>query len=85
MAHCFVIYAVCHAILSVHCNLVVTCWERAGLLTLLYVMFLFCFSTFPCGVLGHVWYVIVSIPELCLLTYFDDTVMNIYLHVLLIV
>ena len=35
----FVIYVcVCQA-LSVHCTLVVTCWERANLLALLYVMF----------------------------------------------
>ena len=25
-----------------------------------------CFVTFPCGVLGQVWYLIVSIPDLCL-------------------
>ena len=29
------------------------------------------FVTFPCGVLGQVWYLIVSIPDLCLLTYFE--------------
>ena len=29
-----------------------------------------CFVTFPCGVLAQVWYLIVSIPELCLLLYF---------------
>ena len=28
------------------------------------------FVTLPCGVLGQVWYLIVSIPDLCLLTYF---------------
>ena len=28
------------------------------------------FVTFPCGILGHVWYLIVSIPDLCTLTYF---------------
>ena len=27
----------------------------------------------PCGVLGRVWYLIVSIPDLCLLTYFLRT------------
>ena len=26
--------------------------------------------TFPYGVLGRVWYLIVSIPDLCLITYF---------------
>ena len=66
---------VCHAFLSVHCSLVVTCWKRADLLALLCVMFLLLlfscvFVTFPCGVLGQVWCLIVSIPDLCLLTYF---------------
>ena len=32
-------------------------------------MFSCVFVTFPCGVLGQVWYLIVSIPDLCLLTY----------------
>ena len=37
---------ICHAFLSVHCSLVVTCWERADLLALLCVMFLyFCHFT----------------------------------------
>ena len=27
--------------------------------------------TFPIGILGHVWYLIVSIPDLCTLTYFN--------------
>ena len=43
-------FRVCHAFLSVHCSLVVTCWERADLLALLYVMFYY-FVTFPCGVM----------------------------------
>ena len=34
---CFVF--VCHTVLSVLCNLVVTCWERADVLALLYMMF----------------------------------------------
>ena len=50
---------VCHAFASVHCCLVVTCWER---------MFNFVFVTFPCGILGQVWYLIVF--DLCLLSYF---------------
>ena len=29
-----------------------------------------CFFTFPCGVLGQVWYLIVSIPDICQLSYF---------------
>ena len=63
-------FGVCHVFLSVHCSLVVTCYERADLLALLCVMFYCVFVTFPCGVLGQVWYFIVSIPDLCLLTYF---------------
>ena len=33
-------FRACHAFLSVNCNLVVTCWERAYLLALLCVMFI---------------------------------------------
>ena len=61
-------FRVCHALLSAHCSIVVTCLERTGLLALLYVMFSCVFVTFQCGVLGQVWYLIVSIPDL--LTYF---------------
>ena len=56
-----------NAVLSVHCSLVATCWERAGLLALLYVMFSCVIITFPCVVLCQVWYLIVSIPDICLL------------------
>ena len=35
------------------------------------VMIYCVFVTFPCGVLGQMWYLIVSISDLCLLTYFD--------------
>ena len=31
----------------------------------------YCISvTFPCGILGQVWYLIVSLPDLCILSYF---------------
>ena len=54
---------------SVYMCFVVTCWERADLLAL--VCGVSCeFVTFPCGILGQVWYLIVSIPDLCILTYF---------------
>ena len=56
--------------LSVHCSLIAACWEKDNLMALLYVMFSCVFVTFPCGVLGKVWFLIVSIPDLCLLTYF---------------
>ena len=61
---------VCHAFASVHCCLVVTCWDR---LTswLLFVMFNCVFVTFLCGILGQVWYIIVSILDLCRLSSFN--------------
>ena len=51
----FVVFVSCvsHAFASVHCCLVVTCWERADLLALsgdAYCIFV----TFPCGILGQV-------------------------------
>ena len=60
---------VSHAFASVHSCLVVTCWERADLLAL--VGDVYCiFVTFPCGILGQVWYLIVSFPDLCLERYY---------------
>ena len=59
-----------HAFASVHCCLVVTCWERADLLALVCDVWLFFFVTFPCGILGQKRYLIVSIPDLCHLSYF---------------
>ena len=61
--------SVSHAFTSVHCCLVVTCWERAYVLDL--VGDVYCiFVTFPCGILGQVWYLIVSFPDLYRLSYF---------------
>ena len=47
-------------------------WSPAGKgLTswLLMVMFIVIFVTFPCGILGQVWYLVVSFPNLCRLSY----------------
>ena len=44
-----------------------TCWKRADLSVLLYVMFSGVFVVFSCDISGQVWYLIVSIPDLCLL------------------
>ena len=67
----FFVSCVFHAFVSVHCCLVATCWERADLLAL--VGDVYCiFVTFPCGILGQVWYLIVSFPDLCLLSYFYE-------------
>ena len=55
---------------SVYMCLVVTCWKKADPLALVCgVLLLVCH--FPIGILGQVWYLIVSIPDLCSLTYFD--------------
>ena len=60
---------VSHALASVHCCLVVTCWKGADLLTL--VGDVYCILvTFPYGILGQVWYLAVSFPDLCCLSYF---------------
>ena len=39
-----------------------------------FVTFNCVFVTFPCSILGQVWYLIVSIPDLCHLSYFYDNV-----------
>ena len=61
---------VCHVFLSVSCSLVVTCWKRDDLLALMCVMFYCVFVALTCGVLVQVWFLIVSISGLCLLSYF---------------
>ena len=54
---------------SVYMCLVVTCWEKADLLALVYgVLLRVC--RFPICILGQVWLLIVSIHDLCILTYF---------------
>ena len=70
MGHLFFFWSfVSHAFASVHCYLVVTCCVRADLLAL--VGDVYCmFATFPSGILGQVWYLIVSLPDLCCLSYF---------------
>ena len=68
---CFVF--VCHAVLSVFCSRVVTCWERADLLILLYVILSCVFVAFPYIILCQVWNLIVSIPDLCLPAYLTPT------------
>ena len=53
---------------SIYMCFVVTCWERDPLGSRLWCL-LGVFH-FPIGILGQVWYLIVSIPDLCTLTYF---------------
>ena len=55
------------------------CWKSRAtaqkrtktFLTLLYVTFSCVFVTFPYGVLGQVWYLIVLIPDLCFPPFFS--------------
>ena len=54
--------------MSVPCTIVITCLERADLLVLLCGVFLW-FCTFLYGVSGQVWYLVVSLPDLCLLPF----------------
>ena len=56
---------------SVYMCLVVTCWEMADLLALVCGVLLWV-CHFPIGILGQVWYLIVSIPDLYTLTYFTN-------------
>ena len=35
-------------------------------------VFIVFFVTFPCGILGQVWYLIISFPDLCRLSYFNS-------------
>ena len=52
---------------------IVALWSPAGKgLTswLSFMMFNCVFFTFPCGILGGMWYLIVSIPDLCRLSHF---------------
>ena len=66
----FFMSCVCHAFAPVHCCLVVTWRERADLLALVCDVY-FDFVTFPFGILGQVWHLIVSIPDPCCLSYFE--------------
>ena len=54
-------------------------WSPAGkglASWLLLVMFNCDYFTFPCGILDQVWYLIVSIPDLCRLSNFVENVQN---------
>ena len=65
----FFVSCVSHAFTSLHYCLVITCWERADLLAL--VGDVYCiFVTFPFVILGQVWYLVVSFPDLCRLSFF---------------
>ena len=57
-------------------------WSPAGkaLTSWLFFVMLNCvFVTFPCGILGQVWYLIVPIPDFCRLSYFADMTESVFI------
>ena len=70
----YMLFMSCFVILlctSVWWCLVVACWERAGLLAIICGVYLRRNGChLPIGILGQVWCLIVSIPDLCPLFYF---------------
>ena len=60
---------------SVYMCFVVTCWGRADLLAPVCGVLLWV-CHFPTGILGQVWYLILSISDLCTLTYFETETEN---------
>ena len=49
---------------------------------LLFVMSNCVFITFQCGILGQMWYLIVSIPDLCCLSYFVGWYFSFFIQIL---
>ena len=67
------LYYLCLVFVMLSHLFIAALWSPAGKwLTywLLFVMFNCYFVTFPYGTMGQVWYLIVSIPDLCHLSYF---------------
>ena len=64
----------CFVFVMFSCLFIAALWSPVGKglasSALLYAMIYCGFVTFPCGVLGQMWYLIVLIPDLRLLTYF---------------
>ena len=60
----------CFVSVMLSCLFIAALWPPAGK-GLTTVMFSCVFVTFPYGVLGQVWYLIVLIPNLCLLPYLE--------------
>ena len=64
-----IISCVCHAFTSVYFCLVVTIRERADLLAIVCDVY-WDFVSFPFGIIRQVWYLILSIPDPCCISYF---------------
>ena len=58
---CLCYVCICYAVLTFPFSPVFACWKRA-----LVCCVILYFVTFPYCVLGQVWYLIVSIPDICL-------------------
>ena len=61
---------VCYAFTRLLCDVLWSPGLKGLTSWLSFVMSNCVFVTFPCGILGQVWYLIVSIPDLCPLSYF---------------
>ena len=66
----------CLVFVMLSCMFIAAVWSPAGngkglISWLFFVMFNCVFITFPCGILGQVWYLLVSFPDLCHLSYLD--------------
>ena len=59
----------CVVFLMLRVCLLLACWERADLLAIVGEVYCI-FDTFPCGILGKVCCLIVSLPDVCRLSYF---------------
>ena len=58
-------------------------WSPVGKVLTSWLSCVWCFLvfvTFSCGVLGHLWYLIVSILDLCLFNYFEYFANEMYLR-----
>ena len=66
----------------VSCLFIAALWSPAGKGIAFWLSCVLCFIvfivTFPCGVLGQVWYLIALIPDLCLLTNFNFYIYTLY-------
>ena len=72
----------CLVFVMLSCLFIVALWSPAGKgLTswLLFVMSNCDFVTFPCGIFGQVWYLIVLILDLCHLSYFVNNKWHIFI------
>ena len=58
----------CHIVLFVSCCLLSPAWKGLTSWVSCYLVFV----SYPCGGLGQVWYLIVSIPDICLRPYLKN-------------